>query len=324
MVAGADFTGPVRDPRRLGDARLRAGGGAGRDRAAASSTRRPRRGDRGGRPPARGPGPDRATGRAAARQAGPVAVGRGERSPTAWPTPTCGGSWPTSATSPTRSAPRTRCDSPGPCTRRWWRPPTRASWWRGRTARRGTPTRRWPACWGCRPSSCTAPTRWRCWAGGRRRPRPRAGRVAAAGREEVVYGHPDGFDRILEVTRSPLSREATDGLGSLLMVTDVTESATLGAGAAPPRALRPADGLPNRYLVLDRLEMAAARQARWSAVPGPGGAPRCSSSTSTASSRSTTSTATRPATSCSARSRRGWPGRCGPPTRSVGTAATSS
>jgi diguanylate cyclase (GGDEF)-like protein/PAS domain S-box-containing protein len=83
----------------------------------------------------------------------------------------------------------------------------------------------------------------------------------AAGREEVVYSHPDGFDRILAVTRSPLGDEAA-GLGSLLTISDVTES-RMSEWDLRRRALYdPLTGLPNRYLVTDRLETAAGRQER--------------------------------------------------------------
>ena len=81
-------------------------------------------------------------------------------------------------------------------------------------------------------------------------------------RHEVVHAHPDGCDRILEVARSPLDLGESIGSGSLLTVADVTE-ARREERALRQRALYdPLTGLPNRYLFLDRLEMAAARQAR--------------------------------------------------------------
>ena len=83
---------------------------------------------------------------------------------------------------------------------------------------------------------------------------------ARAGREEIVYAHPDGIDRILAVTRSPLGDDAA--LGLLITVADVTES-RLSEQDLRRRALcDPLTGLPNRYLVADRLEMAGARQGR--------------------------------------------------------------
>ena len=79
---------------------------------------------------------------------------------------------------------------------------------------------------------------------------------------EIVHADPDGCDRILEVTRTPLDMGETVGPGSLVMVADVTE-ARREEQALRRRALYdPLTGLPNRYLFLDRLGMAAARQAR--------------------------------------------------------------
>ena len=85
--------------------------------------------------------------------------------------------------------------------------------------------------------------------------------ASGAARHEIVYAHPDGLDRILAVTSSPLGDDGT-GLGSLLTVADVTAS-RLSERDLRRRALYdPLTGLPNLYLVRDRLEMAAARQER--------------------------------------------------------------
>ncbi|KQW46049.1 hypothetical protein ASC77_19325 [Nocardioides sp. Root1257] len=85
--------------------------------------------------------------------------------------------------------------------------------------------------------------------------------VGVQARQEIVYAHPEGLDRILAVTSSPLGEDGA-GLGSLLTVTDVTET-RLSERDLRQRALYDSlTGLPNRYLVRDRLEMAAARQQR--------------------------------------------------------------
>ena len=81
-------------------------------------------------------------------------------------------------------------------------------------------------------------------------------------RHEVVHAHPDGCDRILEVTCSPLETGEMGTAGSLVMVSDVTESRRAEHALRRRALYDPLTGLPNRYLFLDRLEMAAARQAR--------------------------------------------------------------
>ena len=80
-------------------------------------------------------------------------------------------------------------------------------------------------------------------------------------RQEIVYSHPDGLDRILAVTNSPLGDDGT-GLGSLFTIADVTESRISERDLRQRALYDPLTGLPNRYLVHDRLEMAAARQER--------------------------------------------------------------
>ena len=80
----------------------------------------------------------------------------------------------------------------------------------------------------------------------------------------------------------------------------------------------PLTGLPNRGLVLHKLG-AALRSLRASPARC-----TCCSPTWTGSSRSTTCTGTRSGTGCCARRPSGCAARCGPPTRSAGSAATSS
>jgi diguanylate cyclase (GGDEF)-like protein/PAS domain S-box-containing protein len=98
--------------------------------------------------------------------------------------------------------------------------------------------------------------------GAAERPAGAPSRADGVWRHEVVYAHPDGDDRILAVTRSPLGRGDGAGLGSLLMVADVTESRRSERALRRRALYDPLTSLPNRYLVRDRLEMAAARQAR--------------------------------------------------------------
>lgn len=79
---------------------------------------------------------------------------------------------------------------------------------------------------------------------------------------DIVHELPDGRERTLEVSRRPLNSR-NNRLGSLITMSDVTDSRQ-AERALLRRALHdPLTSLPNRYLFLDRLETAAARQRRY-------------------------------------------------------------
>jgi diguanylate cyclase (GGDEF)-like protein/PAS domain S-box-containing protein len=84
---------------------------------------------------------------------------------------------------------------------------------------------------------------------------------------ERVYAHPDGSARILLLSLSALRTDEEESVGMLVMASDVT-AARHAESELRHRALHdPLTDLPNRYLLADRLEMAAARQQR---SDGPG------------------------------------------------------
>lgn len=79
---------------------------------------------------------------------------------------------------------------------------------------------------------------------------------------DVVHQLPDGRERTLQVSLRPLNSR-NNRLGSLITLSDVTD-ARQAERALLRRALHdPLTALPNRYLFLDRLETAAARQRRY-------------------------------------------------------------
>jgi diguanylate cyclase (GGDEF)-like protein/PAS domain S-box-containing protein len=79
---------------------------------------------------------------------------------------------------------------------------------------------------------------------------------------ELSYPHPDGTRHILVVAASPLSNDDGSPMGSLGMVSDVTDARATEAELRH-RALHDIlTGLPNRALLVDRLTMAAARMQR--------------------------------------------------------------
>jgi diguanylate cyclase (GGDEF)-like protein/PAS domain S-box-containing protein len=79
----------------------------------------------------------------------------------------------------------------------------------------------------------------------------------------TTYDHPDGNERILSVSSSRLETDGHDvNLGMLFMVSDVTVARQLESTLRHQALHDPLTGLPNRYLLLDRLAMADARQQR--------------------------------------------------------------
>jgi diguanylate cyclase (GGDEF)-like protein/PAS domain S-box-containing protein len=83
-----------------------------------------------------------------------------------------------------------------------------------------------------------------------------------AGQVEVDYTDPAGRARVLAVKRCPLTGPASEVLGTLLTVADVTEARRVESTLRRQALHDPLTGLPNRYLFLDRLDTAAARHAR--------------------------------------------------------------
>jgi diguanylate cyclase (GGDEF)-like protein/PAS domain S-box-containing protein len=81
-------------------------------------------------------------------------------------------------------------------------------------------------------------------------------------RFDVDYRHPDGRSRVLSVSSTGLCTEDGHVLGSLAMVSDVTEQRSAEARLHHQATHDALTGLPNRALFADRLATAGARQER--------------------------------------------------------------
>ena len=88
----------------------------------------------------------------------------------------------------------------------------------------------------------------------------------ASERYEVTYEHPDGGQRILSVSEAPLDDAGGAFAGSLAMVSDVTDARRLEDELRRAALHDTLTGLPNRVLLLDRLQHALARETRGTAV----------------------------------------------------------
>ncbi|MFC4785476.1 sensor domain-containing protein [Nocardioides sp. MAHUQ-72] len=85
-------------------------------------------------------------------------------------------------------------------------------------------------------------------------------------RYEVRYEHPDGGLRVLSVSRAPLDEAGGSVDGSLAMVSDVTESRRLEDQLRRAALEDDLTKLPNRVLLIDRLEHALQRETSRTAV----------------------------------------------------------
>ena len=116
-------------------------------------------------------------------------------------------------------------------------------------------------------------------------------------RYELAYAHPDQRERRLWVSSSTLRDDEGAALALLAMVSDVTDTRRAQEQLRTSSLHDGLTGLPNRTLLLDRLQHAVERSVARR---------RSCSSTSTGSGSSTTRGATAPATHCSSPSRHVW------------------
>lgn len=85
--------------------------------------------------------------------------------------------------------------------------------------------------------------------------------VTGAETYEVGYLHPDGTEHLLSLSAAPLPLPDTPESGSLVMVSDVTEARRSETELRRLALHDPLTGLPNRALLLKRLEAVAMRAA---------------------------------------------------------------
>jgi diguanylate cyclase (GGDEF)-like protein/PAS domain S-box-containing protein len=90
-------------------------------------------------------------------------------------------------------------------------------------------------------------------------------RTRGAEQYELPYVHPDGYERILRLSVSPL-RDDT-GAGSLVMITDVTEERRVQRELQRRALHDDLTGLANRSLLNDRLDRALSRSRSANNVP---------------------------------------------------------
>lgn len=89
-------------------------------------------------------------------------------------------------------------------------------------------------------------------------------RREAAGPEtyEIGFPHPDGTEHRLSLSAAPLHLPDSAQSGSLIMISDVTVARHTETELRRLASHDPLTGLPNRVLLIDRLEIAAARAVR--------------------------------------------------------------